>query len=60
MPYASAERVMDERDAEILDDIEEALNEIADAYDMHVEQIKAVWLGSLDPQEVLFAAGAAT
>jgi len=58
MPTAHAEaRAMDERDAEILDDLESAFNEIADAYDLDVEQVRAIWLASLDPAEVAYAAG---
>lgn len=51
------ERLMEERDLDIIMEIEEAMREIAESFDLHFEQVKAIYLSSLSPAEAAYAIG---
>lgn len=48
---------MNERDLDIIMEIEEAMREIAESFDLHFEQVKAIYLSSLSPAEAAYAIG---
>ena len=50
-----AQRVMDERDAMVLCDIEDFFRDVSIAYDIPVEKVEAIYLASLDLQAAQYA-----
>lgn len=52
-----AEQIMESRDLEILSRISYALEEIAEDFDLHVEQVRALWIGALSDEEIRYAQG---
>lgn len=51
------EQFMEDRDLDILARIKIAVEEIAAEFDLHPEQVRAVWIGSLSDEEIRYAQG---
>lgn len=54
---AEPDRDMDEIELDIIKAVEDMFAEVADDFDMHIEQVKAVWISKLSEAELQYAQG---